>query len=218
MNIYNLPQSTIVNRNVPKNAFDEYSNSKQKRMFTDLISKITWKHKISSETINLSGIEVQEIQLFEIQLKEKNSIRPLLDIIDKAIPYHIIFIIVFENEVRFRTAKKHLNPLNENNAVIDWVFETEWANQGDSAYGLELKKNIDSVYYNFCSEITGEDKKFDSIAEMISYQSEIKELETNIERLKSLIKNAKQFNRKLELNVELNRVEGELEGVMGRTR
>lgn len=174
MNSYNLPQSTIVNRNVPKNAFDEYSNSNQKRMFTDLISKITWKHKISSETINLSGIEVKEIQLFEIQLKEKSSIRPLLDIIDKAIPYHIVFIIVFESEVRFRTAKKHLNPLNENNAVIDWVFETDWSNQEDALFGLELKKNIDSVYYNFCSEITGGDKKFDSIAEMISHQSENK--------------------------------------------
>lgn len=210
MNIYNLPQTTIVNRNVPKNAFDEYCNSKQKRLFTDLISKITWKHKISSETINLAGIDVQEIQLFEIQLKEKNSIRHLLDIIDKSIPYHIIFIVVFQNEVLFRTAKKHPSPLNENNAVIDWVFESEWSNQEDNAYGLELKKNIDSVYYNFCSDITGEDKKFDSIVKMIEYRSQIKELEKSIDRQKSLIKKTKQFNIKLEINVDLNKYEEEL--------
>ena len=44
---------------------------------------------------------------------------------------------------------------------------------------------------------------------MIAYRSQVKELEAKIERQKSLIRKAKHFNRKLELNVELNRVEVE---------
>lgn len=211
MEIYKLPQSTLVNRNIPKNAFDDYANSKQKRDFTNYVSKITWKYKISQETVNLSGDDVKEIQLFEIILKEKQSISSLLDLIDKSIPYHIIFIINFEEEVLIRTAKKHPHPINPDNSVIDWVFLSGWINKDKCDFSLKLKGSIDSTYHAFCSLISDDKKRFASIAEMIEYQSQVKELSFLIEKLESQIKKSKQFNRKTELNMELNNYKNKLQ-------
>ena len=74
MTYFELPKSTIVNRFIPKNAFDEYTNSSQKKKFTDIIDKITWQNKLSKDTINLDGVDVKELQVFEIKLKKKEKI------------------------------------------------------------------------------------------------------------------------------------------------
>jgi hypothetical protein len=52
MNI-DLPKSTLLNKFIPKNVFFKNSviNSKLKADFTDKIQKITWKYKISEETL-----------------------------------------------------------------------------------------------------------------------------------------------------------------------
>jgi uncharacterized protein (UPF0248 family) len=210
LEIYKLPQSTLVNRNVPKNAFDQYANSKQKKDFTNYVAKITWKHKISKETVNLSGDDVKEIQLFEIILKEKQPINSLLDLIDKSIPYHIIFIVNFEEEVLIRTSKKHSHPINPDNSVIDWVFVSDWIQKEKCTSSLKLKGSIDSTYQDFCSLISGNKKIFASITEMIEYQSKIKELTTFIDKLESQIKKSKQFNKQIEMNMELNNYKDQL--------
>ena len=109
MTYFELPKSTIVNRFIPKNAFDDFTNSSQKKKFTDTIDKITWLNKLSKDTINLDGNDVKEIQIFEIKLKTKEKIQPLLNVIDKAIPYHIVFIVTFGEETYLSTSKKHNN-------------------------------------------------------------------------------------------------------------
>lgn len=64
--MFNLPKSTEVNKFIPKNAFDTYTNAKQKKLIAEKISRITWNNKISFETVNLRGSSIEEIQLFEI--------------------------------------------------------------------------------------------------------------------------------------------------------
>src|SRR5690606_32618984 len=114
MDILELPNSTIVNRVVPKNAFDSYTNTNQKKQFVEVVKKIRWTHKLSPNTINLSGNEINEIQIFEITLRQKERITDLLQIIDRAISYHIIFIMQFEDNIMLSASKKHAHPTNEN--------------------------------------------------------------------------------------------------------
>ncbi len=92
MEIFDLPDKVKVNKVVPKNAFDSFINSKQKQLFTDLIKRITWEYKLSEATTNLPAKEIKEIQVFYVELKEKQEVKGILDIIDKAIPYPIIFL------------------------------------------------------------------------------------------------------------------------------
>lgn len=203
---FNLPASTRVNKPIPKSAFDKYTNWRQKKNFTDKVSKIIWLNKLSSETTNLPFKEISEIQLITIELKHKTNIDPLLRIIDKAISYHILFTVEFQHEIYFSVAKKHPHPLNDDTAVIDWVFSSEWHTASEPALKLSLAVSIDSVFLSLCNQLSDpilQNKQLD-LNTLIKTDSEISKLQLEIAQLSTQIKNEKQFNKKVELNTKLN--------------
>lgn len=211
MEIFNLPQTTRVNRVIPKNAFDAYTNSKQKKLFTDLIARITWTHKLSPQTVNLQAKEIQEIQVFLVELKMITDVQPVLAIIDKAIPYTIIFMVECEDSMYLSTSTKHAHPVNEDNSVIDWTFKTEWFPKTENNYSLELKKSLDDVHHNFCLQLSGQQTLVNKpMQELIEYKRRILTFEKEIAKLKSGIANCKQFNQKVELNIKLKEAENQL--------
>ena len=211
MRFFNLPKQTQVNKSIPKNAFDTYINSKQKKMFVDIIDKIKWTNKLSTETINLKGKEISEIQIFQVALRKKENIEKLLEIIDKSIPYHIIFVLTFDNEVMLSVSQKHLHPTNENNTVLDWTFKSTWFARDEIAYKLNLKESLDFVIKDFCIQLSGKDEDSDlSLNEIVEKETQIEKLEKEINTLRSQIKRSKQFNRKVELNSILKEKEREL--------
>lgn len=206
--LFELPKHTIVNKVIPKNAFDEYSNTKQKRIFVDTIERIKWSNKLSTETINLPSSDIQEIQIFEIELRKKEKIEVLLELINKAIPYHIVFILSYENEVLVSTSKKHQHPTNDNQSVIDWTFSTDWFLNTDNTLQLKLSGTIDKIFSDLCFQISG--KQNLSLPELIKQEEKKKALETEITRLENAIKKAKQFKEKVELNNELQKASEQL--------
>jgi len=203
-----LPYQTEVNKVIPKNAFDSYINTAQKRQFIDLVSKIFWANKLSPDSINLPAGEVKEIQVFEITLKSEGNIKSILDIIDKAIPYHIIFIVYLDSSFYISASAKHPNPLNENNTVIDWSFKSDWFPISENNLKLDLKKNLDYVFTDLCQKITGTTSVSNTnLDSLVSSTKEKEKLKKEIERLKSAISKSKQFNQKVELNLKLKEVE-----------
>lgn len=214
MELFNLPHTTKVNRVIPKNAFDSYTNAKQKKLFTDLIARITWTHKISKDTVNLEAKEITEIQVFRIELKAKEDIQPVIDIIDKAIPYHIIFIVEHEHLIYLSTSSKHPHPVNEDNAVVDWTFKTDWFEPAENKYALLLKKSVDAVYHDFCIQLSGKASMASKpIQDLIAYKKQASALEKEIARLRSGIANSKQFKDKVALNLKLKEAEEQLKGL-----
>jgi len=210
MNIFNLPQSTAVNKVIPKKAFESYTNAKQKKQFTDYISQITWLNKISSDTVNLEAREIIEIQVFYLKLKINEDIQQVLNVIDKAIPYNIIFIVEYEESIYLSTSTKHPHPVNQDNAVIDWTFKSNWFFPVENSFSLKLKTSIDTVYYEFCVQLSG--KLYittKTLHELNEYKKNTHMLEKEISKLKSSIANCKQFNRKVELNIKLKALENE---------
>lgn len=109
-----------------KNAFDPHTNTRQRKLLKDKVQRITWVNKLSSETINLHGKDIREIQIFKIELKIREKIDSVLDIVDKAIPYHLIFWVQHEDSAYISVSAKHPHPVNDDNAVIDWTFRSGW--------------------------------------------------------------------------------------------
>ncbi|BEV03420.1 DUF4391 domain-containing protein [Chryseobacterium gambrini] len=204
--MFNLPKSTVVKKVIPKNAFDVYTNTKQKKAFADKIVRITWSNKLSQDTINLTGKDVTEIQFFEIELKEKVNIKDLLVIIDKAIPYHIIFKVKFDNEYYLSTSAKHIHPTNDDIAVIDYTFSSEWMNECEELFFIELKNNLDWIYKNFCFQFVNSNEA-KNLQELIHQEKKLHQIKKEIEKIKSEISRCKQFNKKVELNISLKKLE-----------
>jgi|SRR5690554_1609963 len=201
--MFHLPKNTEVNKVIPKNAFDSYTTTKQKKSFSNKIQRITWTNKIAFDTANLTGVDVSEIQVFKIELKEKTVIKDLLSIIEKSIPYHIIFWIEFDKEFYISTSAKHLNPQNEDLAVIDYTFTSDWRTNETNPYKMELKNNLDWIFKKFCDQLKSIDTDTKSINELVEKQKSNDAILKKIEKLKSEIARCKQFNKKVELNLKL---------------
>jgi len=209
--MFTLPTSTIVNRVIPKSAFDKFSDSRQKRLFIDKVNKIRWLNKLSVDTINLVGVEVKEIQLIEIELRQKDLIPDLLKIIDKAIPYHILFILKYGDLYLLSASQKHIHPGNENLSVIDWTFSTGWIEKDLMCQEFNLKKSLDFVFADMIYQIAGKPRSTElNITSLINQEQTIKQLSRRIEKLKSEIKKCRQFNKKVDLNLELLECETKL--------
>lgn len=218
MAIFELPTRTIVNKVIPKNAFDGFTTSKQKKRFTDLIEKIRWANKLSSETTNLNGKEIKEIQVFEIDLKVEEDISDLVEIINKAIPYPIIFYISFQDKAYLSVSKKHSHPVNENSSVIDWTFLSKWKAKDKINFQLNLKQSLDFIFHDFCFQLSSKLFKTDKVDDLVSLEQNRTELQRKIQNLKAAINRCKQYNKKVELNIELQKVEVALKNLLIQNR
>lgn len=205
--MFKLPETTKLNKIIPKNAFDSFTNTKQKREFAESISRIIWFNKISVDTTNLQSKEILEIQIFSIEVKEKVKIKSILNIIDKAISYPIIFIIKHGKSVYLSTSPKHNNPKNEDLAVIDYTYSTDWFTENENEFQIELKNDVDWVYKTFCEQFNKSKATVKDLKELVATQREVDSLNKEIEKVKLAIARSKQFNKKVELNMKLKELE-----------
>jgi len=214
MDFFNLPSRTKVGRVVPKNTFDEYTNTKQKKQFTDGIQRITWTHKLSSETVNLEAKDIKEIQVFKVELKEQTDILNILEIINKAIPYHIVFWVEYDQQSYVSTASKHPHPTNEDTSIIDWTFTSKWFNKVQNTFSFNLKGSLDSVFKDICVQLTGKPELGSkSMTSILENQQELDRLKKDISRYKKAISRTKQFNKQVEMNLHLKDLEKELKSL-----
>jgi hypothetical protein len=206
-----LPSSAIVKKVIPKNQFYNraYVSKKLKEDFVSKVQKIIWQYKLAEDTIQISKTtNVEEIQIFYIELKEKVKIQNILQAIDRLIPYPILFVLIFENE------KQYAVSLKENSTVMDYYF-SDWNEKIEFDFtGTNLEKVYQKIIKNFIKDIDNniEGKKdFDDIIEIDNKQ---KNLKLNIEKLESKLKKEKQFNRKVEINKKLNILKKELDNII----
>lgn len=214
--MFNLPKHTFVKSVIPKKEFYDYCNNKQKKLLTNQIQRITWLHSLSNKTINLKGEEIEEIQVFHIELKQKVKIPELILLINRIIPYHIIFVVSYGDELYLSASTKYPNPTQENIDVVSDTATTEWMHREDMSYKFELRSSLDVVFNQFFLQIkdfTFEDDRYIEKGELeriIKIKQEIEELESKIKLAEAKVKSTKQINRELEYYQEQKKLERQL--------
>jgi len=199
-----LPRSTQVNRRVAKEKL--YQNAalspQTREMIKDQIESVFWRNKLADSTMAISaGETIAEIQIFEIQLRQRELDKRVLPAIAKAIPYKILFILVFGDEAQV------------------WIeasgtfYNTDWQPLG----GFMLRfdgLNLDAVYENLARQISGGRLGTDGdIEEAVDRDKQRQKLERDIAVLEKKLLREKQFNKQVELNDELKQKRAELEGI-----
>lgn len=202
--MFNLPNTTVVNKAIPKTKFYEKTkaDSKLKQLFIDDIEQIIWKNKLSKDTINLDeGKKVKEIEIFEITLKHKDLSKDILKTIDKFIPYQILYILRFEDKIKFTIAYKDNNKNNENIMVVDSYYESDWINENECNISLDLINSLDYVYNELIKSFIPREipKNNIDIKYIVQNEKEIQILEKEIDKLEKTLSKEKQFNKKVEV-------------------
>jgi len=207
----NLPHNAIVNKFVAKTKFYEKASlsSKLQNEFINKIQEITWKYKLAENTIGISKTDkVTEIQVFEIELKEQIIPKNILKVIDKAIPYQILYQFVYKDNIAYGIT------LKENNIGQNYYF-SEWNEEISFDFtGIDLEKVYQKLIKAFIPDDVKKQGDFDAI---IDTDNKIKHLEKEVLTLDHKIKKEKQFNRKVELNKFLLEKQKQLQSIKGNS-
>ncbi len=211
----NIPDRALYDRRIPKNKFYKQigADTKLERKFTDEIDQIIWKYKLSRETTNLEPTKgVEEIQIFEISLKDKNLSVETLENIDRVIPYPILYILKYNYDVKLAIAYKERNKIDENKMVVHSYYQSKWINEDELEIEILKGLNLKDVYDNIIRQlIPVESTTEDDIEELIELNESQERLKKEISKLESKIKKEKQFNKKVDLNIKLQKKKKELE-------
>ena len=207
----NLPKSTEFNKRIPKQKFYDNLNVTPaiKKIFVEQIKTIFWKNKIAPTTTNLAGGKnVTEIEVFEIKLNVPSLDESVLKLIDKEIPYHILFVLSYKDKFQLWIGYKEES---EGNSAfkVNRYYHTEWSENPE----IEMQGiDMDKVYESFIRQIAGDIlPQTATLQESVEIQQEKENLKKQIEKLTKAVHKEKQFNRQIEMNQQVKKLKKQLE-------
>lgn len=215
--MFNLPVSTEVGKKIPKTKFYQHLSlsSKEKQIFIDEIEMIVWHHKLSPDTIPISsGEQVKEIQVFEIQLKQKQFNPIILRLIDRAVPYHILYLLTWNDEGILAIGYKERKGKADEYGRVNQYYYTEWMAQ-DSINPDFSGLSLDTIYEGLVRQILPDEQpQLRNLKDTIHLQIEIEKQKRICDALLRKVKNEKQFNIQILLNQDLRKERDRLDSLL----
>lgn len=212
-----LPKTTEFNKRIPKQKFYENMDVSPalKKIFVEQVRIIYWKNKIAASTMNLAaGIDVTELEVFEVRLNSPALDDSLLRQIDKEIPYHILFLLEYQGKYQAWIGYKEAAASGNKAFKVNGYYHTEWLAKEELPLKLE-GLSVDAVYENFVRQIAGDKLKTknagESLKESVARDDYKQQLQKQITALQAKIRKEKQLNQQMQMNNELKKLKKELE-------
>lgn len=215
--LFNYPKQAAFERVLPKNKIYEYAkpSAALKSKFVAEVEQIVWQYKLSSETINLPArTGAPEIQVFGIALKTPQLSESVLRCIDHAIPFPIFYQLIFEGKIKIIAAYKRPSDADASRWVVDDYFESKWLPADTERIPLPIALDLVGLYEQMLRRLmpvppqTGE-----TLKDQVERLKRIRSAQSECRKMEARLKNEKQFNRKVELNVQLRSLKNELEAL-----
>ncbi len=210
----NLPKTTEFNKRIPKQKFYENMTVSPalKKQFGEGIKTIYWRNKIAAATMNLApGRSVTEIEVFEIRLNAPALDEAVLRQIDRAIPYHILFLL--EYNTQYQAWLGYKEAAGADTFKVSGYYHTDWMAEDELPLKVE-GLNLDAVYEGFLRQLAGDalpaPAPEESLQESIRRAQQRAQLEKQIGALQGKIRKERQLNKQMEMNTELKKLKREL--------
>ena len=208
-----FPKTTMFGRRIPKQKFYEHMDvsAEVKRLFVEQVRLITWENKLSATTMNIApGEAVQEIEVFRIKLTGAELDHRVLTMLDKQIPYHILFVLEREDGlcqlvVTYKEASQSGNLAFQ----LKSSYQTGWMEREKLSLPLS-GLDMDSLYENMVRHIAGDALSAPaekSLKEAVEQSQEKEKLEREVEQLRTKMKKEKRLPKQMELRREIKRLE-----------
>ncbi|MBU1626815.1 DUF4391 domain-containing protein, partial [bacterium] len=207
-------------------------NATDKKAFANDIDMIEWTYTLKPSTINIPRYEDEdheylEVAIIEVVLKDVLRHKRIAQIIQRAIPYPAMIVFKHDTSIALNLALKRTNKADQNKIMVEAFHDTHWINL-DSPTDAETQffksLNINTFSFNHfydwyadllqrvvalnCAWISGsytmESNKTD--VDRVEELREIYDLEQHQNTLRSDLKKETQFNRKVELNMQIKKI------------
>ena len=215
--LYEFPEQAAYGANLPKARIYKYASpgAKVKNLFVQEVEKITWAYKLSPKTINVPACKlVREIQVITIALRTGSLKNEVLYAIDKAVPSPIIFELIFKNKIKYAAAFKRPSEADKNKWVTSYYFESDWMHCESTRKKLPVVLDMGVLYNSMlknlipCNALENE-----TLADLVTRMETLKTKENEAVRIEARIIKEKQFNRKVELNRQLNELKKDIKAL-----
>lgn len=215
--MYNLPQSTIVNRVIPKKTFVNQwgANTRMKDHFTNDVVRVEWLAKLAPSTINVAdGKEVHEITIFLVPIKDENCQDDIFSFIDGMIPRHTLFILRWGDMTCLHLNYKEWMESSTNTDKsfrIAKTYRSQWIKDTEISLSIE-GLTMDAIYEALVRQVAGERIiiQSESLREDVEKSTQREMLLKEIEIVKRKINNEKQPKKKFELHQQLIKLKKDL--------
>ncbi len=231
--LYHYPSTAKVDKIIPKNKLYQRgsANHRIERLFVEQVESIRWAYKLSPHTINLNDSEtIKEIQIFSIVSRVERLDTEVLQFIDKLIPSPIIFEIVFEDKIKVIANYKRQSQADSQKFVLGKYYATDWQDLTQRE-DLPIVFGIADLYEYFIEQLllstnkaspnvvlipnikanlSTMTQKTDSIEDKIAHAEKVALLTKQINELQKRMYKEKQFNRQVEMNLQLQMLQKQL--------
>ena len=202
-NLLKYPESTIVNRVVPKTMFYKFMevNPRMKTRFVNDVVNIKWLYKLAASTLNVTDTEnMKEIEVFVVNLKQPDCTTDLFSFIDTNMPHHIVFILVHDNHAMLLINYKDWAEDTHTKFKITQTFVSSWV----SLDNLHLQidgQSMPRIYDNFMAQVSGiGEHKAGCMADIVALKQQIAAVEAELKSLEKRMRKEPQLDRQIQMN------------------
>jgi hypothetical protein len=216
------PVTTLVDRPVPKAKILGNSTvpARLKKALTDQIQELRWHAKLAPVSLNLPASPgVPEIEVFRIALKGESIDTDLLDLFDKTIAQPILFSLHRpDGQIAHSAAFKRPSEADSAEWVISTrrttVFHAPPAAYPPLPAAIDLGRLYAALLTPLMPVPIGPGETLAAWADRCTaYDSLLR----RVDQAAARVRREKQFNRRVELNRELNSLKTKLEALQKRS-
>ncbi len=231
----NIPLTCKINRKLFKKQFIEnFSlNANEKKIISEDVENITLEYLLNKDKINIAPFndeenDYSEIAFIRVELLSIKRLKKLSNII-QYIPYPLIVVFADENNICVNISPKRINKNDNSKLVVEESYFTQWINLDNSGKieqefleSLEIKNHPFTNFFEFynsyinlvlafnASQYSGALVQSEDTKELLS---EIQEVEASISETVSKIKKETDIRDKVNLNIELKKLNEKLENL-----
>lgn len=241
-----LPKSCYINSRIPKKAFidnPEFDLKKEEKdTLKEYVESIYLEYNLNQQRINISNyideyVKYEEIQIIRLKITEQTKAKKICELIQKYIQYPMVIFIECNELIKINAAIKKINKIEREKLSIEEMIYTDWINlneltQKEKGFleSLSIDKlktnNLFTVYNDFINNINSfniskykdkfEVKSIEDTLNDVESLEKIKMIETKISTLRNNIKKESNIGAKVEMNVEIKKLQKKIEELKNR--
>lgn len=200
-----FPESTVVHRRIPKEAFYKHLplSAALKAEFVSDVDSIVVANSLTKENLNLAKeSEIKEIMLLTIRLKKQDFDGKIVEAIARQNPHKLVFRLVYQEICRLAVYHRKL-------------YRTDWVKQEDLT--LDLAGNtLDEIWDALVRQVAISSGKVlermdQTLDEQLKAQAEINRFNALIRKTEAAARKEQQPKKRFELYTKLQGYKGQLE-------
>ncbi len=205
-NLLAFPQSTVVDRVVPKTKFYTFMevNPRMKLRFVNDVQQICWLNKLSAKTLNVTATaDMVEIDVFVVTLKEQDCPTDVFTFIDTNMPHHIVFVLKYEEQYMLLINYKEWKDGTHTQFRITQKFATSWMRADKLALQID-GQSLPRIYDNFVAQISGiGEHKAGALSEIVELQKRVATMEAELQTLEKRMRREPQYDVQVKMNKQV---------------